>query len=90
MSNINGVLTRLRGYVKGRFIFCQKIDITALIELAERQNQHIKDGVAHDNAIQQEYEKQPDAAERGIGDCICTWCTDSVEILEEFERANHD
>ncbi len=46
---------------------------------------HIREGMKHDTAVQQHYETQPDAAERGFGECICTWCTDSHELLKRID-----
>ena len=59
-----------------------QVQCVGIAELGQRLREHILAGVEMDNAIQLEYESGPDAPERGIGECICGWCTESRELLE--------
>ena len=60
---------------------CPNCSEAELLAENKQLRDHIRDGMADDNAMQARYEAEA-GAERGIGHCICTWCTDSMVLLD--------
>jgi hypothetical protein len=75
-------------YGKAQESFASSIHLIGNVVENKQLRQHIRAGIEADNAMQARYESGPDAPERGVGECLCTWCTDSRELLKQPTTVN--